>query len=241
MTAALLALERVSVAYGKRRELDDVAMEVMQGEIVTLLGANGAGKSTTLNSISGIVRPRTGQILFDGHDLAHVPPHDIVPLGVIQVPEGRRTFARLTVEENLAMGGFSLKSRAEVREGIERAFALFPRLRERRAQIAGTLSGGEQQMLAMGRSLMAQPRVLLLDEPSMGLAPTLVELIFENIERIHREGTAILLVEQNAHMALKVAQHFYLIEQGQVTFSGDPGSLAEDEVIRRAYLGSSRA
>jgi branched-chain amino acid transport system ATP-binding protein len=234
---ALLELHDVHTYYGNIHALKGISLTVEQGEIVTLIGANGAGKSTTLNSISGLVRPRTGRILFDGQDLAHVLPHEIVPLGVIQVPEGRRMFARLTVEENLAMGGFSLKNKADVRDGIERAFTLFPRLHERRAQVAGTLSGGEQQMLAMGRALMAQPRVLLLDEPSMGLAPTLVEVIFDTIGRIHKEGTAILLVEQNAHMALEIADRGYILQTGQIVLADTSANLRGNDEVRRAYLG----
>jgi branched-chain amino acid transport system ATP-binding protein len=214
-----------------------VSLTVEQGEIVTLIGANGAGKTTTLNSISGIVRPRTGQVRLAGAELTHIHPHLIVGQGVVQVPEGRRTFARLTVEENLRMGGYPLKSNAEVVAGIERAFALFPRLQDRRRQVAGTLSGGEQQMLAMGRALMTNPRVMLLDEPSMGLAPVLVDTIFSTIVRLHEEGTTILLVEQNARMALQIADRGYVIETGQIVLTDRAENLRENDMVRNAYLG----
>jgi branched-chain amino acid transport system ATP-binding protein len=197
----------------------------------------GLSCPTTLHSISGLVRPRTGSILFDGVDLLGVSAHEIVPLGVIQVPEGRRMFARLTVEENLRMGGFTLKNKAQVNDGVDRAFEMFPRLRERRTQISGTLSGGEQQMLAMGRALMAKPRILLLDEPSMGLAPNLVEQIFDTISRIHKEGTAILLVEQNAHMALEIAHRGYILQTGEIVLSDTSDKLRDNDEVRRAYLG----
>jgi branched-chain amino acid transport system ATP-binding protein len=200
-------------------------------------GANGAGKSTTLNCISGLVRPRGGTIVFDGADLAHVAAHRIVERGVIQVPEGRRVFARLSVEENLKMGGYSVTDKTAIRDGVDRAYEMFPRLRERRGQTAGTLSGGEQQMLAMGRALMAKPRLLLLDEPSMGLAPTLVESIFATIERIHADGISILLVEQNAQMALNVAARGYVLQSGQIMLSDSAANLAANQQVREAYLG----
>jgi branched-chain amino acid transport system ATP-binding protein len=214
-----------------------VSLTVEEGEIVTLIGANGAGKSTTLNCISGLVRPRGGTIVFDGADLAHVAAHRIVERGVIQVPEGRRVFARLSVEENLKMGGYSVSEKAAIRDGVDRAYEMFPRLRERRGQTAGTLSGGEQQMLAMGRALMAKPRLLLLDEPSMGLAPTLVESIFATIERIHADGISILLVEQNAQMALNVASRGYVLQSGQIMLSDSAANLAANQQVREAYLG----
>jgi len=234
---ALLEVHDLHTYYGNIHALKGISLTVDSGEIVTLIGANGAGKTTTLHSISGLVRPRSGSILFDGVDLASVPAHEIVPLGVIQVPEGRRMFARLTVEENLRMGGFTLKDKAEVASGIERAFAMFPRLRERRNQISGTLSGGEQQMLAMGRALMAKPRILLLDEPSMGLAPNLVEQIFATIQKIHGEGTAILLVEQNAHMALEIAHRGYILQTGEIVLADSSENLRDNDEVRRAYLG----
>jgi branched-chain amino acid transport system ATP-binding protein len=234
---ALLEIRELHTYYGNIHALKGISLSVAEGEIVTLIGTNGAGKTTTLHSISGLVRPRTGEILFDGADVTHVPAHEIVPLGIIQVPEGRRMFARLTVEENLRMGGFTLNSRSQVHEGVDRAYAMFPRLRERRNQVSGTLSGGEQQMLAMGRALMAQPRILLLDEPSMGLAPTLVEQIFATIQKIHSEGTSILLVDQNAHMALEVADRGYILQTGEIVLADTSANLRGNDEVRRAYLG----
>ena len=234
---SLLEVSNIDAFYGNIHALRAVSLTVDDGEIVTLIGANGAGKSTTLNCISGLVRPRGGTVTFDGNDLAHVAAHKIVERGVIQVPEGRRVFARLSVEENLKMGGFSLTDKAIIRDGIDRAFEMFPRLKERRGQTAGTLSGGEQQMLAMGRALMAKPRILLLDEPSMGLAPTLVESIFATIEKIHKDGTAILLVEQNALMALNVAGRGYVMQSGQIMLADTASNLAANEQVREAYLG----
>src|SRR5687768_6924860 len=234
---ALLEVQDLNTYYGNIHALKGVSLTVDHGEIVTLIGANGAGKTTTLHSISGLVRPRSGAIHFDGEDLTRVPAHEIVPRGVIQVPEGRRMFSRLTVEENLRMGGFTLSGKAIIQDGIERAYTMFPRLRERRGQVAGTLSGGEQQMLAMGRALMAKPRVLLLDEPSMGLAPQLVEQIFATILKIHSEGTAILLVEQNAHMALEVAHRGYILQTGEIVLADTSDKLRDNDEVRRAYLG----
>jgi branched-chain amino acid transport system ATP-binding protein len=222
--------------YGSIHALKGLSFAVDAGEIVTLIGGNGAGKSTTLNTISGLVRSSEGRVTFNGEDLGGVPPHDIVRRGIVQVPEGRRTFVRLTVEENLRMGGFTV-GEAEVAEGIERAYSIFPRLKERRRQVAGTLSGGEQQMLAIGRGLMAKPALLLLDEPSMGLAPTLVELIFDTIREIHQRGTAILLVEQNAHMALEIADRGYILQTGQIILADSAANLAANEQVRKAYLG----
>ena len=234
---ALLEVQDLQTYYGNIHALKGVSLSVDQGEIVTLIGANGAGKTTTLNTISGIVRPRTGTVRLAGEELTRIHPHLIVNKGVVQVPEGRRMFARLTVEENLRMGGFPLSSEAEVREGIDRAFEMFPRLQDRRKQVAGTLSGGEQQMLAMARALMTKPRVLLLDEPSMGLAPVLVDLIFETISRLHASGTTILLVEQNARMALQIADRGYVIESGQIILTDRAANLRENETVRNAYLG----
>jgi branched-chain amino acid transport system ATP-binding protein len=234
---ALLEVHDLHTYYGNIHALRGVSLEVNEGEIVALIGANGAGKSTTLNTISGIVRQRHGTVRLGGHDLTTVLPHVVVTMGVVQVPEGRRTFARLTVEENLRMGGFTLQRADDVRDGIERAFTLFPRLRERRSQVAGTLSGGEQQMLAMGRALMAKPRVLLLDEPSMGLAPVLVDVIFDTIVKLHEDGTTILLVEQNARMALQIADRGYVLETGQIVLSDRAENLRENEMVRNAYLG----
>ena len=234
---ALLEVNDLHTYYGNIHALKGVTLTVEQGEIVTLIGANGAGTSTTLNTISGIVRARTGQVRLAGEDLTHIHPHLVVGRGVVQVPEGRRMFARLTVEENLRMGGYPLTKEADVRAGIERAYVMFPRLRDRRVQVAGTLSGGEQQMLAMGRALMTNPRVLLLDEPSMGLAPVLVDLIFETIVRLHDEGTTILLVEQNARMALQIADRGYVIETGQIVLTDRAANLRDNEMVRNAYLG----
>jgi len=235
---ALLEVSDLHTYYGNIHALRGVSLTVEQGEIVTLIGANGAGKTTTLNSISGIVAPRTGQVRLDGELLTHVPPHEIVTRGVVQVPEGRRTFARLTVDENLQMGGYSVRDRQKVRDGMERAYTMFPRLRERRRQVAGTLSGGEQQMLAMSRALMSEPRVLLLDEPSMGLAPNLVDSIFDTIRAIHAEGTSILLVEQNANMALEVAARGYIMQTGTVVLADSSEALRDNEEVKRAYLGA---
>jgi branched-chain amino acid transport system ATP-binding protein len=232
----MLEVEDLHASYGNIHALRGVSLTVGDDEIVTLIGGNGAGKTTTLNAISGIVRATEGSVRVGETDLSTVPVHDVVRLGVVQVPEGRRTFVRLSVEENLRMGGFTV-SAADVQEGIERAYKLFPRLKERRNQVAGTLSGGEQQMLAIGRGLMAKPSLLLLDEPSMGLAPTLVDLIFETIVNIHKEGTAILLVEQNAHMALEVADRGYILQTGQIILADSASNLAANEQVRQAYLG----
>jgi branched-chain amino acid transport system ATP-binding protein len=234
---ALLEVDGINAFYGNIHALRDVSLSVEDGEIVTLIGANGAGKTTTLNCISGLVRPRSGTIKLAGEDIGKVQPHHIVERGVVQVPEGRRTFARLTVDENLRMGGFTLTSEADVHDGISRAYDMFPRLKERRSQTGGTLSGGEQQMLAMGRALMVNPKVLLLDEPSMGLAPTLVESIFETISSIHAQGTSILLVEQNALMALNVASRGYVLQSGQIILADTAANLAANEQVRKSYLG----
>jgi len=233
---ALLEVDDIHTYYGNIHALKGVSLAVEEGEIVTLIGGNGAGKTTTLNTISGILRPRTGMVRLDGNDLATVAPHRIVGLGVVQVPEGRRTFARLTVEENLKMGGYTV-SKQDVDEGVARAYEMFPRLKERRTQVAGTLSGGEQQMLAMGRALMSKPKVLLLDEPSMGLAPVLVDAIFDTIRRLHAEGTTILLIEQNARMALQVADRGYVIESGGILLTDTAANLQENEEVQNSYLG----
>ncbi len=232
-----LEVNGIDAFYGNIHALRQVSLVVDEGEIVTLIGANGAGKTTTLNCISGLVRPRSGNVHLEGEDLTAVLPHHIVERGVVQVPEGRRMFARLTVDENLRMGGFTLTDEADLRAGIERAYDMFPRLKERRSQTAGTLSGGEQQMLAIGRGLMAKPKVLLLDEPSMGLAPILVESIFETIHRIHAEGTSILLVEQNALMALNIANRGYVMQTGQIILADTAANLAANEQVRQSYLG----
>ncbi len=234
---ALLELVDLHVYYGNIHALKGVSLHVEAGEIVALLGANGAGKSTTLNTVSGLLRPRSGAVRLEGEDLTRTPPHRIVERGVVQVPEGRRVFGQLTVLENLEMGAFTRADPKGVREDLERVFTLFPRLKERAAQVAGTLSGGEQQMLAIGRALMARPRVLLMDEPSMGLAPLLVEQIFDAIQEINRQGTTILLVEQNAYMALQVAHRGYVLQTGQVVLSGPAEELRENPEVKRAYLG----
>ncbi|GAB4304404.1 MAG: ABC transporter ATP-binding protein [Desulfuromonadia bacterium] len=233
----MLAVEGLVVTYGAIRALRGISFSVEKGEIVALIGANGAGKSTTLNAISGVIDIKEGNILFEGADLRKLPPHEIVRLGIAQVPEGRRVFARMSVRENLEMGGYTLATRREIQQGIERAFHLFPRLAERKDQLAKTLSGGEQQMLAMGRALMTNPKLLLLDEPSMGLAPMLVEKIFDIVTEINREGTTVVLVEQNANMALHTAHRAYVLETGEIVLSGAAPDLAADPEVRKAYLG----
>ena len=238
---SLLKVQDVVTAYGKIEALKGVSLEVSQGSITCLLGPNGAGKTTLMMSIAGILKPKKGAILFGGEDIAGRAPHAIVAKGVALVPENRLVFPAMTVLENLQAGAYQRGDKQAIGEDIDRMFARFPRLQERAAQRAGTLSGGEQQMLAVARALMSRPKLLLMDEPSLGLAPLVVEEIFRIVADLHKDGTTIFLVEQNAHMALKVAQHFYLMEQGKVSFSGTPGALAEDEVIRRAYLGSSKA
>lgn len=232
----MLRIEELDVFYGEIHALKGVGLEVRDGEIVALLGNNGAGKTTTLKTISGLLVPRRGRITLADTPLAGMPAHEVVQRGVAHVPEGRRIFNRLTVRENLMMGAY-LRSDGSVQADLERVLGLFPRLRERIAQIAGTLSGGEQQMLAIGRALMTRPRLLLLDEPSMGLAPVLVEHIFTAIEDINRQGTTILLVEQNAAMALDIAHRGYVLETGRVVIQGDAAELAENADVRRAYLG----
>ncbi len=232
----MLTIEALEVFYGEIQALRGVALTVGQGEIVALLGNNGAGKSTTLRTVSGLLRPRRGGVHFDGEPLGGVPAHEIVLRGIAHVPEGRRIFNRLSVRENLMMGAY-LRRDSGIERDVGRVVALFPRLEERFAQVAGTLSGGEQQMLAIGRALMANPRLLLLDEPSMGLAPVLVEQIFETIVDINRQGTTILLVEQNAAMALSIAHRGYVLETGAVVLAGSAVELSENPEVRRAYLG----
>ena len=236
---AMLEIVDVVTAYGKIEALKGVSLDVAPGSITCLLGPNGAGKTTLMMTIAGLLRPKKGSVQFAGVEIAASQPHAIVSRGIALVPENRLVFPGMSVLENLHAGGYQRKDAFDA--DIERLFARFPPLKERAAQDAATLSGGEQQMLAVARALMSRPKLLLMDEPSLGLAPLVVEEIFAIIAELHKDGATIFLVEQNAHMALKVAQHFYLMEQGKVTFSGDPGSLAEDEVIRRAYLGSAQA
>ncbi len=234
---AILELKDVHTYYGAIHALRGISVSVDEGEIVTLIGSNGAGKSTTLRTISGLLRPRQGEIWLRGERIDGKRPHEIVELGVCQSPEGRRVFARMSVQENLEMGAFARKDRADLAAEYDRVFELFPRLLERRAQKAGTLSGGEQQMLAIGRALMAAPKVLLLDEPSMGLAPILVEQIFDIIKTINEQGTTVLLVEQNALMALGIASRGYILQTGEVVLADSADKLREDPAVRKAYLG----
>ena len=235
----LLELVDVETFYGSIQALKGISITVNDGEIVTLIGANGAGKSTTLRSINGLNHPRRGRISFGGKDITNEPPHDVVKLGIAQSPEGRKLFPRMTVLENLEMGAFQQPDKALMREDMDRVFTLFPRLAERRTQQAGTLSGGEQQMCAIGRALMARPKLLMLDEPSMGLAPIFVERIFETIVEVNKQGTSILLVEQNALMALHVANRGYVLETGIVKLADDAKALASNEEVRKTYLGES--
>lgn len=233
----MLVLEDINVYYGAIHALKGISFEVNQGEIVTLIGSNGAGKSTSLKTVSGLLRPKSGKITFKGENLATIAPQVIVAKGISQVPEGRHVFANMTVIENLELGAYLRKDKAGIKQDMQRVYELFPRLKERNTQISGTLSGGEQQMLAMGRALMSKPQLLLLDEPSMGLAPILVKQIFSIIKEINESGTTILLVEQNAHMALSIANRAYVLETGKIVLSGDAKELAASEEIRKAYLG----
>jgi branched-chain amino acid transport system ATP-binding protein len=235
----LLEVRDIETFYGSIQALKGITIDVHDGEIVTLIGANGAGKSTTLRSINGLNHPRTGTITFRGRDITHDPPHDIVKRGIAQSPEGRKLFPRMSVTENLEMGAFQRKDRAAFREDMDRVFDLFPRLAERRHQKAGTMSGGEQQMCAIGRALMARPTLLMLDEPSMGLAPIFVERIFETIVEVNRQGTSILLVEQNALMALEVARRGYVLETGHVALADEAKALAKNPEVRKTYLGET--
>ena len=235
----LLRLDAVETYYGAIQALKGISLEVHDGEIVTLIGANGAGKSTTLRSINGLNHPRRGKIAFRGRDITTTPAHEVVKLGIAQSPEGRRLFPRMTVTENLEMGAFQRSDKAEFKSDMERVFTLFPRLAERRHQKAGTMSGGEQQMCAIGRALMARPTLLMLDEPSMGLAPIFVDRIFETIVEVNKQGTSILLVEQNALMALQVANRGYVLETGTVALTDDAKTLAQNPDVRKAYLGES--
>ena len=234
--APILQVDNINVYYGSIHAIKGISFEVNEGEIVTLIGANGAGKSTTLNTIAGLLRSRTGSVTFLGENLAKIPAHKIVSRGLALVPEGRRVFLQMTVQENLEMGAYT-QGGSSAATDLGRVYELFPRLKERRRQVAGTLSGGEQQMLAMGRALMSRPKLLMLDEPSMGLAPILVEQIFEIIQRLHESGTTILLVEQNAQMALSIANRGYVLETGKVVMTGSGQELLESPAIKKAYLG----
>ena len=233
----MLEVQDIHTYYGNIHALKGVSITVEEGEIVTLIGANGAGKSTTLWTIAGLLKPRQGKVSLEGEDLTNYKAHEIVYKGVAMVPEGRRVFAKLTVAENLDMGAYHRSDRAGIAEDLERVFSLFPRLEERRNQVAGTLSGGEQQMLATARAMMARPRLLLLDEPSMGLAPVLVESVFETIQEINRDGTTILLVEQNAHMALQIANRGYVLQTGEIVLSDTADGLRQNPMVQKAYLG----
>jgi branched-chain amino acid transport system ATP-binding protein len=234
---SMLSIDALTVHYGAIQALRGVSIEVGKGEIVTLIGSNGAGKTTTLHAVSNIIRKTSGRVVFDGRDIGALPPHRIVAMGLVQVPEGRRIFANLSIRDNLEMGAYVRKDRQGIRRDMEMVYDFFPRLRERRNQIAGTLSGGEQQMLAMGRSLMTRPRLLLMDEPSMGLAPILVDEIFSVIRQINKNGTTILLVEQNAYKALGVAARAYILETGKVVKTGAAEELLTDNAVKEAYLG----
>lgn len=234
---AMLEVHDIHTYYGNIQALKGISIEVNEGEIVTLIGANGAGKTTTLRTISGLLEPRSGHIKLNGEDLAEYSAHELVYKGISMVPEGRGVFAKLSVEENLEMGAYSRNDRAAIADDMENVYGIFPRLKERRKQVAGTLSGGEQQMLATGRALMARPKLLLMDEPSMGLAPILVEGIFETVEAINKEGTTILLVEQNASMALSIADRGYVLQTGEIVLSDSAKNLSKNEMVQKAYLG----
>lgn len=234
----MLSVDKLNVYYGAIHALHDISFHVDTGEIVTLIGANGAGKTSILQSISALIPRRSGTITFDGKDLSHIPAHRLIAMGLTQVPEGRRVFSTMTVMENLEMGAFTRHSRTEMQQDLEMVFAHFPRLKERMKQYAGTLSGGEQQMLAMGRALMSHPKLLMMDEPSMGLSPILVQEIFSIIKEINKSGTTVLLVEQNAHMALSIANRAYVLETGKIIKEGNAAALLSDDDVRRAYLGN---
>jgi len=233
----MLEVKDLHVYYGAIHALKGVSFAMNEGEIVALIGTNGAGKSTTLNTISGLLDPEPGQLFFKGEEITNTPPQTIVEMGIIQVPEGRKIFSRMTVRENLEMGAYVFSDRDKIEEDIEKAFLQFPRLKERQKQLGGTLSGGEQQMLAMARSLMSRPKLLLMDEPSMGLAPILVEQVFEIIQEINKQGTTVLLVEQNAQMALSIADHAYVLETGNIVLEGPGEELLSNPLVKEAYLG----
>lgn len=233
---SMLKVENLNVYYGSINAIKGISFEVNQGEIVTMIGANGAGKSTTMNTVAGLLKPRSGSIVFEDKDITHMPASKVVSLGLALCPEGRRVFQQMSVRENLEMGGFTRQA-SEIAPSLEHVFELFPRLKERQRQIAGTLSGGEQQMLAMGRAMMSKPKLLMLDEPSMGLAPLLVEQIFDIILSLNKAGTTILLVEQNAQMALSIADRAYVLETGNIFKEGSADMLMHDDAVRKAYLG----
>src|SRR3954471_1792880 len=235
---AFLTVEDIHTYYGNIQALKGISLEVQEGECVTLIGSNGAGKSTTLRSISGLTPPRTGSIRLGGREIAQLPPQEIVARGICQAPEGRRTFQRMTVRENLELGAYLRRDHTKIGEDLDRVFDLFPRLKEREVQKAGTMSGGEQQMLAIGRALMGSPKLLLLDEPSMGIAPILVERIYETIAEINNQGTTILLVEQNANFALEVSKRGYVLETGAIALSDEAGALRDNPEVQKAYLGT---
>ncbi len=234
---ALLEVNDIHVSYGMIKAIKGVSFNVNEGEVVSLIGANGAGKTTTLHTISGLLKPDSGNILFDGTDITKVPAHKLIKLGIAHVPEGRRVFANLSVYDNLMMGAFSRKNKDETEENLENVYVRFPRLKERKIQLAGTLSGGEQQMLAMGRALMGNPRIILMDEPSMGLSPILVSEIFDIIKAISESGKTVLLVEQNAKKALSISDRAYVLETGLISMSGDASEIINDDRVRKAYLG----
>ncbi|MBS5680235.1 MAG: ABC transporter ATP-binding protein [Clostridiales bacterium] len=233
---SMLKVENLNVYYGSINAIKGISFEVNQGEIVTMIGANGAGKSTTMNTVAGLLKPRSGSIVFEGKDITHMPASKVVSLGLALCPEGRRVFQQMSVRENLEMGGYTRQA-SEIAPSLEQVFELFPRLKERQRQVAGTLSGGEQQMLAMGRAMMSKPKLLMLDEPSMGLAPLLVEQIFDIILSLNKAGTTILLVEQNAQMALSIADRAYVLETGNIFKEGSADMLMHDDAVRKAYLG----
>ena len=238
MADVMLEIKKINVYFGVIRALRDVSFYVEKGEVVALIGANGAGKTTTLHTITGLLKPTSGSIFLNGVDITKTPAHKIVSMGMAHVPEGRRVFSLLTVEDNLRLGAYTRKDKKEIAESMEEVFTSFPRLKERRSQTAGTLSGGEQQMLAMGRALMSKPSILLMDEPSMGLSPLFVDEIFSIIEKIKKQGTTVLLVEQNANKALSIADHAYVLETGSIAMEGKASELLNDERVRKAYLGA---
>ena len=234
---AMLEVKNLEVYYGMIQAIKGISFEVNEGEVISLIGANGAGKTTTLHAVTGLIAPRVGQIIFEGKDITKVPGHKLVSMGIAHVPEGRRVFAQLSVYENLKLGAFTRKDKNEIEETLQHIYARFPRLKERKNQLAGTLSGGEQQMLAMGRALMSKPRIILMDEPSMGLSPIYVNEIFNIIKEVSKAGTTVLLVEQNAKKALSIADRAYVLETGRISLSGNAADLLNDESVKKAYLG----